>query len=79
MDLQKIYNLIKIKKDEKQKIIFRIKYKNFEYKIIFFGLINIFIFYQIIINNILTKYFDIFIVIYLNDIFIYSKTLKKYI
>ena len=79
MDLRKAYNLIQIKENKKWKIVFRIKYGNFKYWIIFFGLINIFIFCQIIINNILIKYFDIFAVIYFNNIFIYFKTLKKYI
>ena len=37
------------------------------------------VFYQTIVNNILAKYFDIFAVIYLDDIFIYSKILEKYI
>ena len=31
------------------------------------------------VNNILIKYLNIFAVAYFNDIFIYSKTLKKYI
>ena len=31
------------------------------------------------INNILAEYFDIFAVVYFNDIFIYSKILEKYI
>ena len=31
------------------------------------------------INDILTEYLDIFIVVYLDNIFIYSKTFKKYI
>ena len=31
------------------------------------------------VNDILAEYLDIFIVIYFNDIFIYFKTLKKYI
>ena len=71
--------MIKIKESEEWKIIFRIKYRNFEYQIIFFGLINISAFYQTIINNILVKYLDIFTVIYLDDIFIYFKILEKYI
>ena len=79
MDLQKIYNLIKIKESEKWKIVFRIKYKNFKYRIIFFGLTNIFIFYQVIVNDILIKYFNIFVVVYFNNIFIYSKILEEYI
>jgi Reverse transcriptase (RNA-dependent DNA polymerase) len=34
--------------------------------------------YQALINNILRKYLDDFIVIYLDDIFIYNKNEKKY-
>jgi Reverse transcriptase (RNA-dependent DNA polymerase) len=44
-----------------------------------FGLTNIPILYQNLINNILRKYLDDFVVAYLNDILIYSKTKKEYI
>ena len=71
--------MIKIKKNKKWKIAFRIKYKNFKYQIIFFKLINTPVFCQAIINNILIKYLNIFAVIYLDDIFIYFKILEKYI
>ena len=40
---------------------------------------NISVFYQAIINNILIKYFNIFAVVYFDDIFIYFKIFKKYI
>jgi hypothetical protein len=44
-----------------------------------FGLINAPISYQNLINNILRKYLDDFMVTYLNDILIYSKTKEEYI
>ena len=34
--------------------------------------------FQNFINNILKKYLDYFMVIYLDDIIIYNKTLEKY-
>ena len=40
---------------------------------------NISVFCQTIINDILIKYFDVFAVIYFNNIFIYFKILEKYI
>jgi Reverse transcriptase (RNA-dependent DNA polymerase) len=43
-----------------------------------FGLINVSVIYQILINNILREYLDDFIVVYLNNIFIYSKNDKKH-
>ena len=51
IEFTKDYNLIKTKKDEKWKTVFKIKYKNFQYQIIFLKLINISMFYQIIINK----------------------------
>jgi Reverse transcriptase (RNA-dependent DNA polymerase) len=43
-----------------------------------FGLTNTSITYQALINNILREYLDNFIVIYLNNILIYSKNEKEH-
>jgi Reverse transcriptase (RNA-dependent DNA polymerase) len=43
-----------------------------------FGLTNVLAIYQALINNILREYLDDFIVIYLDDILIYSKNEKEY-
>ena len=53
MNLYNDYYLIKIKKDEKQKIIFKIRYRLYEYQIILFKLINILVIFIKLINNIL--------------------------
>jgi hypothetical protein len=44
-----------------------------------FGLTNIPALYQNFINNILRKYLDDFVVVYLDDILIYSKTKEEHI
>ena len=44
-----------------------------------FGLINAPALYQSLINNIFRKYLDDFVVAYLDDILIYSKTKEKHI
>ena len=44
-----------------------------------FKLINIPALYQSLINNILRKYLDDFVIAYLNDIFIYSKIKEEHI
>jgi hypothetical protein len=44
-----------------------------------FGLTNALALYQSLINNILRRYLDDFMVAYLNDILIYSKTKEKHI
>jgi Reverse transcriptase (RNA-dependent DNA polymerase) len=43
-----------------------------------FGLTNVPITYQTLINNILREYLDDFVVIYLDDILIYSKNKKEH-
>jgi Reverse transcriptase (RNA-dependent DNA polymerase) len=43
-----------------------------------FGLINVSAIYQVLINNLLREYLDDFVVIYLDDIFIYSKNEKEH-
>jgi Reverse transcriptase (RNA-dependent DNA polymerase) len=43
-----------------------------------FRLINVSAIYQALINNILREYLDNFIVVYLNDILIYSKNEKEH-
>ena len=44
-----------------------------------FELINASTICQKMINDALREYLDIFVIIYLNDILIYSKTLKKHV
>lgn len=67
---------MKIKKVNKDKLLFRIKYSNFIYQMIFFKLFNIFINLQKNINKILIKKHNIFVIIYLNNIIIYIKDTK---
>ena len=50
----------------------------YECQIIFFKLTNTSATYQILINNTLAEYLDIYIIIYLNNILIYSENLEDY-
>ena len=78
LDLPGIYRLIRIKERHEWKTAFRTKFKHFEYLILLFGLTNISTIFQAIINHILKKYIDKIIIIYLDNIFIFNKTLKKH-
>lgn len=61
------------------KIAFNIYHDKYEFITISFKLTNVLITFQIIINNILKSYLNKFIIIYLNDILIFSNISKKYI
>lgn len=56
---------------------FQTKYGYFEYQIMFFGLSNALASVQGYINKILIGKFDIFMIVYLDDIFIYTKNLGQ--
>jgi hypothetical protein len=50
----------------------------YEYKVVSFELANASTTFQTYINVALRKYLDVFALVYINDIFIFSKTLKKH-
>ena len=70
------YHQIRIKEDNKWKIVFKIQYGHFKYQVISFILTNALAIIQGYINNILAKKLDIFIIIYSDLIFIYTKDLS---
>jgi Reverse transcriptase (RNA-dependent DNA polymerase) len=57
---------------------FRTRYSHFEYTIMPFGLINASATFQLYINEVLRGYLDIFCIIYLDDIMVYSERVKDY-
>ena len=58
--------------------MFKIKYNIYKYQIKLFNLINISIIYQILINNILDHYLHIYVIVYLDNVLIYSDYLKNH-
>ena len=67
------YNLIRIKAREEWKTAFRTRYGLFKYMVMPFGLTNAPASCQRLMNDTLHEYLDVFIIVYLNDILIYSK------
>ena len=78
-DILEAYNRIRIKKKDEWKIAFRTRFEHFEYLIMSFELTNASTTFQTYINNVLRKYLDKFVIVYLNDILIYFKTKKKHV
>jgi hypothetical protein len=71
-DLKNIYYKILIRNGDEWKIIFRIRYNHFEYKMILFNFINALAIFQAFINKTLADLININYITYLNDILIYS-------
>jgi hypothetical protein len=73
IDLTDAYNRICIKKKNEWKTTFRIRYKHFEYLMMFFDLTNASITFQVYINKIFNEFVNDFCVMYLNDILMFFK------
>ncbi len=73
IDLREAYNLLKIRFGDEWKTAFRTHYRHFEYTVIPFGLTNAPAVFQHLMNDIFQEYMDEFVVVYLDDILIFSK------
>jgi hypothetical protein len=78
IDLRGAYNLVRIKEGDQWKTTLRTRYDNFEYNVMPFGLTNALAIFQHMMNNIFREYLDHFVVIYLNDILIFSKNKEEH-
>ncbi len=72
------FNKLCMHSDNKDLTIFIIFFNSYKYHVMLFKLINESTFYQHYMNDMLFKYLHQFCQIYLDDIIIYSKILKKY-
>ena len=64
---------MRIKEGYKWKTVFRTQYGDFKYQVMPFRLLNALASFQGYINKILAKKLDVFIIVYLNNILIYTK------
>jgi len=73
------YHPIRMKKGDEWKTAFRTRYGQYEYKVMPFGLVNTSANFQCMMNKILCEFLDQGVVVYLDDILIYSKTHAEHV
>ncbi|KDN34722.1 hypothetical protein RSAG8_12196, partial [Rhizoctonia solani AG-8 WAC10335] len=73
LDLKFGYNLVRIKEGDEWKTAFKTKYGLFEYCVMPFGLCNALACFQYFMNDILFDILDVYVIVYLDDILIFSK------
>jgi hypothetical protein len=65
---------VRIEEEDINKTTFRMRYEHYEFKVVPFGLSNAPVVFMCLMNGVFIKYLDKFIIVFLDDILIYSKS-----
>jgi len=79
LDLRDAFNQLCVALSDEWKTAFQTRYGHFEYLIMPFGLTNAPVSMQAYANDCLHDFLDLFCVVYLDDILIYSNTLEEHV
>ena len=77
IDLRSRYHQVRIKDEDIFKTTFRTRYNHYKFVIIPFRLTNAPIVFMWLMNNVIHKYLDKFVGVFIDDILIYSKEEHK--
>jgi len=78
IDLQHTYHLVQIAPGDEWKTAFRMRYGSYKWLVMPFGLTNAPATFQRFVNTIFADMLDVCVVIYLNDILIYSEDMESH-
>ncbi|GJS33391.1 putative reverse transcriptase domain-containing protein [Tanacetum coccineum] len=79
IDLRSRYHQLRVHEDDIPNIAFRTRYGHFEFTMIPFGLTNAPTVFMDLMNRICRTYLDKFLIVFVNDILIYSKTQEEHV
>jgi hypothetical protein len=78
IDLRSGYHQLKIWESDILKIAFHTRYELYEYTMMSFGLTNTPVYFMYLMNKIFMEYLDKFVLVFIDDILIFSKTKEEH-
>ncbi|KAJ9536005.1 hypothetical protein OSB04_un000833 [Centaurea solstitialis] len=74
----KFFSKIDLRKEDVPKTAFRTRYGHYEFLVMLFGLTNALAAFMDLMNRVCKPYLDKFVIVFINDILIYSKTAEEH-
>jgi hypothetical protein len=78
IDLRSRYHRVRIKDEDIKNTSFKTRYGHYEFIVVSFGLLNAPIVFMCLMNGVFQEYLDKFVIVFLDDIPVYSKSKKEH-
>ena len=78
IDLRSGYHQLKVRDSDMAKMVFRTRYEHYEFLVMPFGLLNAPTAFMDLMNHIFQPYLDQFIIVFIDEILVYSQSREEY-